>query len=172
MSDKDYVFSRLGPTKPSSGDRRELLTIPRKDGSAGRRVVEVVHVRAGDAPPGRAPVRRPGYGSHSETWEHGFPARSATPPLPLPAEPIQTGPAEPVAHIMPMWEPAPVEPEPSPPEPPRPAPMARKRGRPAAVRRVADPFDTADDGMNCLRCGYVVESAREQRGLMTCAACG
>jgi hypothetical protein len=39
-------------------------------------------------------------------------------------------------------------------------------------RRVADPFDAHDDGANCLRCGYVVEPAREKRGLMTCAACG
>jgi len=41
----------------------------------------------------------------------------------------------------------------------------------AAVRRFADPF-ADDDGANCLRCGYLVEPAREKRGLMTCSACG
>jgi hypothetical protein len=49
-------------------------------------------------------------------------------------------------------------------------PSGRKAHKPS--RRVADPFDPADDGANCLRCGYVIEPARERRGLMTCAECG
>ena len=39
-------------------------------------------------------------------------------------------------------------------------------------RHVADPFDTSDDGANCMRCGYAIERAREKRGLMTCSGCG
>jgi hypothetical protein len=41
----------------------------------------------------------------------------------------------------------------------------------AAVRRFADPF-ADEDGANCIRCGYLVEPAREKRGLMTCSVCG
>ncbi|MDO9714295.1 hypothetical protein [Paracraurococcus lichenis] len=40
------------------------------------------------------------------------------------------------------------------------------------MRSFADPFAGEDDGANCLRCGYLVEAAREKRGLLTCAACG
>jgi hypothetical protein len=39
-------------------------------------------------------------------------------------------------------------------------------------RRVADPFDIDDHGANCIRCGYAIASAREKRGLTTCAGCG
>jgi cell division septation protein DedD len=39
-------------------------------------------------------------------------------------------------------------------------------------RRFADPLAEDDDGANCLRCGYLVEAARDRRGLRTCAACG
>jgi hypothetical protein len=81
---------------------------------------------------------------------------------------------------MPTWTPAvvhpTVEPTPAAPsEPAQPAPPQAKRARRtarAASRRIADPFDPADDGANCLRCGYLVEPARERRGMMTCAACG
>jgi hypothetical protein len=87
---------------------------------------------------------------------------------------------------MPMWERSGAEPVQEPGEQPSTGPdpvIAPKRRRslaprgatpgPAAtVRRVADPFDADDDGANCLRCGYMVEPARERRGLMTCAACG
>jgi hypothetical protein len=73
-----------------------------------------------------------------------------------------------------MWERSGAEaaPEPEAPPPPR-ARRARVARVPAPEeRRVADPFDAEDDGANCLRCGYLVEPAREKRGLMTCAACG
>jgi hypothetical protein len=41
----------------------------------------------------------------------------------------------------------------------------------ATVPQFADPFADGD-GANCLHCGYLVEPAREKRGLMTCSACG
>jgi hypothetical protein len=84
---------------------------------------------------------------------------------------------------MPVWQPSllqPVPPEAAPAEPqvettvreqrkPRvPKPRAAKE----ATRHFADPFADGDDGTNCLRCGYLVEPARERRGLLTCAACG
>jgi hypothetical protein len=40
------------------------------------------------------------------------------------------------------------------------------------ARHYADPFAQDDVGANCLRCGYLVEPAREKRGLLTCAGCG
>jgi len=40
------------------------------------------------------------------------------------------------------------------------------------ARQFADPFAEDDDGANCIRCGYLVERARETRGLITCAKCG
>jgi hypothetical protein len=82
---------------------------------------------------------------------------------------------------MPAWQPSVVEPapEPAPAAPSESAqtttsPPARRERRTAngPGRRVADPFDADDDGANCLRCGYVIERARERRGLMTCAGCG
>jgi hypothetical protein len=58
-----------------------------------------------------------------------------------------------------------------------PEPEAKRRGRPRKIasettRIAADPFDPNDDGANCLRCGCLVQPAREKRGLMTCAKCG
>jgi hypothetical protein len=48
-----------------------------------------------------------------------------------------------------------------------------KRGAKVTIARsFADPFDTGDDGANCLRCGYLVEPARERRGHLTCSGCG
>ena len=39
-------------------------------------------------------------------------------------------------------------------------------------RLFANPFSPDDGGANCMRCGYLVEPAREKRGLMTCSGCG
>jgi hypothetical protein len=59
--------------------------------------------------------------------------------------------------------------------------VVARRGRPripkapapvSTAQRFADPFAADDDGANCLRCGYLVEPARERRGLLTCATCG
>ncbi|TDH58003.1 hypothetical protein E2C06_34885 [Dankookia rubra] len=57
-------------------------------------------------------------------------------------------------------------------------PARRGRRSPSArvhaetPRSYADPFAEDDDGANCIRCGYLVEPAREKRGLLTCAGCG
>jgi hypothetical protein len=40
------------------------------------------------------------------------------------------------------------------------------------TRRFADPFAADDDRANCIRCGYLVDKARDRRGLMTCSTCG
>lgn len=58
MDDKDRVFARFKDDKPETSDRRELLTIPRRAGSTGSRVVEVVHVRSRRGDQGEAPARR------------------------------------------------------------------------------------------------------------------
>jgi hypothetical protein len=78
---------------------------------------------------------------------------------------------------MPMW--AQLPPQPAPPvlkpDEPRVGSLVARQRRPragkAAVRRFADPFSN-EDGANCLRCGYLVEPAREKSGLMTCSGCG
>ncbi len=49
---------------------------------------------------------------------------------------------------------------------------AKPRPAKMTVRHFADPFADGDDGANCIRCGYLVEPAREARGLWTCSKCG
>ena len=183
MSDIDRVFARMGGGQASPNEQRELRSIPRRGGATGNRLVEVVRVPArGDTTGRKGGAQRPAFNVHAQTWEDGFPARSVrAPSLARAPEPALAAAAEPVAHIMPMWEPSVGEPEAGvvPPAPAE-AALASKQGRtprtrPAASpapRRVADPFDTSDEGANCLRCGYLVELARERRGLMTCAGCG
>lgn len=169
MSEIDRVFARLGAKKPASDERRETVNVPRR-GTTGSRVVEVVHVRSGAERGDATRAGRTGGGLRAATWSEGFPARvTAAAPAPEPLAP-RAAPA-PTAHVMPGWQPAPAEPEPSAPVPqerPRAAGLRRPRD---AARRVADPFDTADEGANCLRCGYAVEPEREARGQLTCAAC-
>jgi hypothetical protein len=91
-------------------------------------------------------------------------------------------PAQPVAHVMPMWQPSPqqlVQPVTKPAELPVETAVAERRkprtSKPhtpkTTVRHFADPF-ADDEGANCIRCGYLVEPAREKRGLMTCSQCG
>jgi hypothetical protein len=46
---------------------------------------------------------------------------------------------------------------------------ARKVGSP---RTFVDPFAAGEEGSNYLRCGYLVEAARDRRGQLTCAARG
>ncbi len=101
---------------------------------------------AGGAQPRRADRR-----VRAETWDGGFPARSAPPPVAAP-KPI-------------------TQPEDAP-TPPPPSARRDRRASPVARARVADPLDAHDDRANCLRCGHVVARARERRGLTTCAACG
>ncbi|PWS35658.1 hypothetical protein DFH01_18880 [Falsiroseomonas bella] len=175
MSEIDRVFAGLGGGQSAPSARRELRRIPGKGGASATRTVEVVRLPTKGAveTPGR---QRADLQMRAATWEDGFPAQSARPAAPAPEAP-EPARAEPTAHVMPMWERSRAEPEAPPPaaEAPRP-----RRGRPpgtanrppAAERRVADPFDPDDDGANCMRCGYAVESARERRGLLTCASCG
>lgn len=170
MSDIDRIFARLQGGPAASGDRRELRTVPGR-GVRGSRVVEVVHLRPGAPRPREEAPRKEAFSVRAASWEDGFPARQA-PRLPdLPAAPAPA--AAPTVHVMPAWEPSP-SPESVPAaEPPATAAdtvPARKPRR--AGRRVADPFDPADDGANCLRCGYAIEPSRDRRGLLTCAACG
>ena len=47
MDDKDHVFARFKDDKPEAANRRETLSIPRRNGASGSRSVEVVHVRSG-----------------------------------------------------------------------------------------------------------------------------
>ena len=178
MDDKDRVFARFKDDKPEASDRRELLTIPRRAGAPGSRVVEVVHVRSGRAVKDRP--RRIDTHVRAVSWEAGFPAKRAIAvPVPVFVEPATAEATTPNAHVMPAWEPAAAEEAPLP--PPvlvQPGKVRRGRGRPrkqvssALPRHVADPFDTSDDRANCMRCGYAIEAAREKRGLMTCSECG
>ncbi|WP_137178172.1 hypothetical protein [Roseomonas sp. AR75] len=177
MSDIDRVFARLGGGSQASTEQRETRRIPRKGGLTGNRVVEVVRLPSrGSAAPG-SDSRRNDFQVRAQSWDQGFPAHAATTPK-APAERAaeQSVAAAPKVHVMPMWERSGVEPaaEPPPPPPRLRAKRSAERGASAhpAERRVADPFDAEDDGANCLRCGYLVEPAREKRGLMTCAACG
>src|SRR3954470_9940985 len=100
-----------------------------------------------------------------------------------PREPAPPEPASPIVHAMPVWEPPlsksalpatmahelPVETA-----PPSGAGHALRGPKPpkVAVRRFADPFAGSDDGTSCRLCGYLVEPAREKRGLLTCSTCG
>ena len=172
MSEIDRVFSRFVENKPAAGERREVRNIPRKGSSPGSRVVEVVHLRSGAAPADKERPRRTEARLRATTWEDGFRARQASLPAPPPDAP-KAPPASPTTHVMPAWEPtAPEQEAPAIAAPHPQAAAPRGPGRPRGGRRIADPFDAADDAANCMRCGYVVEPAREKRGLMTCGACG
>lgn len=177
MSDIDRVFAQLGGKRSADGDQREVRRIPRKGSAAGSRVVEVVRLPAKGAPSPGGASRQTDHRLRAATWDDGFPAKSAPASSafsPTPAADAPPPVVSPVVHMMPGWAPSAAEPETR----PAPAPEAKprvartRRTAPAVSRRVADPFDDADDVANCLRCGYVVEPARERRGLMTCAACG
>ena len=178
MSEIDRIFPRReerGTQTPSSEKR---LIVPRRGGKA--RAVEVVHVRRSRLTEKHS--RPAPWSVHAETWLNGFRAKSA-PVLPQrDMQPVTPEPAQPVAHVMPMWQPSPqqpVQPVTKPAEPPvetatveRPKPRTSKPHAPkATVRHFADPF-ADDEGANCIRCGYLVEPAREKRGLMTCSQCG
>ena len=75
MDDKDRVFARFKDDKPEASDRRELLTIPRRAGATGSRVVEVVHVRSGGAVKDQR--RRIDTHVRAASWDGGFPAKRA-----------------------------------------------------------------------------------------------
>jgi hypothetical protein len=46
-----------------------------------------------------------------------------------------------------------------------------KRAAAAPAKRVTDRLNANHEGANGMRCGYVIELARERRGLLTCATC-
>jgi len=181
MDDIDRVFARFKDDNPEPTNRRETLSIPRRNGAAGSRTVEVVHLRSGTGTKDRPQRLDPRV--RAASWDGGLLAQrpAATPVLPAPVAAVATPPA---THVMPAWEPAATKEASSAPasEKVAGAPDAtarRGRGRPRKevfptppARHVADPFDSSDDGANCMRCGYAIEAARERRGLMTCGACG
>ena len=178
MSEADRVFARLGDQapQPTSDHSRLIVSASRRSGPGGgkSRVVEVVHVRRGPAKPAEPDHRPAHWNEHAETWPDGFRAKA---PRPAPAQdplPVAAEAPPPVAHVLTRWAPSlppVVATAESPPDAVPPAQADKpRRGRPPAVRKFADPF--ADDGgTNCLRCGYLVEPAREARGHMICARC-
>jgi hypothetical protein len=186
MSEADRVFSaRKGQgSQALISEKRHILSAPRRSGpGAGKsRVVEVVHVRRDTLRPSKDHPRPAPASQHAETWPEELQAKPAQPYPPQDIQPIVPEPTSPVVHVMPMWVPSqsqPVPPAPKSDEVAGEAGMARQRRRrmPAepvsrvAARRFADPF-ADEDGANCSRCGYLVEPAREKRGLLTCSVCG
>jgi len=181
MNEEDRVFARFKGNKPEASGRREQLTIPGRAGVSGSRVVEVVHVRSSATMKDRP--RHVGTHVRAASWDGGFQAKRAI-ATPVRPAPISVPLIAPTTHAMPAWGPAVTDAVFSAPgylavgEVPD-AAARRGRGQPRKevsptppARHVADPFDADDDGANCLRCGYVMEPAREKRGLMTCAGCG
>ena len=186
MSEADRVFpARKGQgSQTLISEKRHILSAPRRSGpSAGKsRVVEVVHVRRERSRPIENQPRSAPWSVPAEAWSEGLRAK---PTQLLPAQdirPVAPDPAPPVVHVMPMWTPSlpqPAAPRPQPAEAPvgtavtkqRKPRIAKTPTAKAAVRRFADPF-SEEDGANCLRCGYLVQPARERRGLLTCATCG
>ena len=176
MSEADRVFARMTPPgSQSTPEDKELLHIaPRRRGmtTGQSRVVEVVHRhsdRSADAP---RPERS---SAHAASWPEGFQARSAPVPPPLQAPTAASEPAPLVGHVMPGWEPLlpPIDPEAAQAVSAAPQRQPKVSAVPKTRKRTfADPFAAEDTGANCFRCGYLVEPAREKRGLMTCAACG
>src|SRR4051794_28569078 len=187
MSEANRVFPRQDKPRAQTSrvERRFIVSAPRKSGSGGgkSRVVEVVHVRRNRSRPIENRPRPASWSVGAETWPEGFRAASA---LPLPQQdipPVAPEPAQPTVHVMPMWEPSPQQPaQPvvAPAEPPIETAVVEHRkprtSKPkipkAMARRFADPFAQNDTGANCIRCGYLIEQAREKRGLMTCSTCG
>jgi hypothetical protein len=186
MFEANQVFPhREAPNAQSPSAERRLILAPlRKNGSGSRsRVVEVVQVRRGNAKrPDDHSLSRP-RNVRAETWPEGFRAKSPGLLPPDELRPATSEPTQPVAHVMPIWESSPRQPA-SPAEKPTDpavrssAVKARRKhsARPSAPkvaeRHFANPFAETDDGANCVRCGYLVEQARDRRGLRTCSRCG
>lgn len=202
MYDKDHVFARFKDDKSEATDRRVTLTIPSRGGGALRsRVVEVVHVRSGGAVRDRPQRQDPhvraatwdGGFPMKQSPRASMPIEGAAPESAEPVTHVMPAwePAAAEADAAPAEEPV-VAARPDRGRPRKSAAATagaarvekpvvgpshgrgRRRKPPASTqtRRVADPFDAADDGANCMRCGYAIELAREKRGLMFCSACG
>ena len=104
MDDIDRVFARFEDDKPEPADRREALSIPRRNGAGGSKTVEVVHLRSGggikDRPQRLDPHLR------AASWDGGFQAKRSVATLVLPASVTVTA-TTPTTHVMPAWEPLP-----------------------------------------------------------------
>jgi hypothetical protein len=139
----------------------------------------VVHLRSTRSKRADEPRQRVVARQHAESWPNGFRAKTAAPEPTFNVAPFVPEPSPPTLHVMAAWNPSPKPPAVVPP-PPADAvtteaqqPTASRRRAPRVVsRRFADPFADDDSGANCLRCGYLVEKAREDRGKMTCSQCG
>ena len=103
MDDIDRVFARFKDDKPEPADRRETLSIPRRNGAGGSRTVDVVHVRSGRRTTDRPQRLDPGV--RAASWDGGFQAKRAiaTPVLPVP---VSVPVIAPTTHVMPAWEPS------------------------------------------------------------------
>jgi hypothetical protein len=187
MSEANRVFPRQDKpgAQTASVERRFIVSAPRRSGfgSGKSRVVEVVQVRRNRPRPIEDRPRPAPWSVRAETWPEGFRATSAVPLPQQDVQPVAPEPAQPTVHVMPMWEPSPPQPAQPVVEPAEPPvetavvesckPRTSKPKTPKArARRFADPFADEDSGANCVRCGYLVEQAREKRGLMTCSTCG
>ncbi len=184
MSDANRVFLRQPRQATSSSQTRHIVTAPRKNshGTVRSRVVEVVHVaRRSSGPLKDQPSSTPSH-AHVEAWPDGFLAKPPAPALPQKTQPTAPEIRPPTVHVMPAWEPSVHQPESTVAEPVEGSSStqaveglnlrdAKPRSPKMTVRRFADPFSDGDDGANCIRCGYLVERAREARGLWTCSKC-
>lgn len=111
MDDIDRVFARFKDDKPEPTNRRETLSIPRRNGAGGSRTVEVVHLRSSAAINDRP--RRVDTHVRAASWEAGFPAKRAI-ATPAVGEPTTASATAPPVHVMPAWEPVAAEETPSP----------------------------------------------------------
>lgn len=185
MSEADRVFSSRSKRAVSLGQTRHIVTAPRKNssGTMASRVVEVVQVRRHTSESDR--VRSPSTPRHAhvETWPDGFRAKSLATTPPQAAQPMVPKAPPPTVHVMPAWEPSVQQPaltDEKPVEAPAGIPpvegLKRGHAKPrlpkVTARDFADPFAEGDDRANCIRCGYLVEQARETRGFWTCSKCG
>jgi hypothetical protein len=183
MSEVDRIFPPRaeGADVTKAGEKRFIRATSRKRGlaSAQTRIVEVVHLRSSKSKPADEPRQRVVARQHAESWPDGFRAKTAAPESIFGVAPVESKPSPPTVHVMAGWDPSPKPPAAIPPPPVDAVaaggqqPLASRRKAPRAVsRRFADPFADDDTGANCLRCGYLVERAREDRGKMTCSRCG
>ncbi|MEJ1937846.1 hypothetical protein WDZ92_47245, partial [Nostoc sp. NIES-2111] len=101
--DKDRVFARFKDDRLETSDRRELLTIPRRAGAPGGRVVEVVPIQSGSAVVDRP--RRLDPHVRAASWEAGFPAKQQVVAPRLVAH-VTAQATVPSTHITPAWEPS------------------------------------------------------------------
>jgi len=186
MSEADRVFSAWkgqGAQAPSS-EKRLIHSAPRKGnlGGSQSRVVEVVHVRRDGSKSVEGRPHTASRNARAETWLEGLRAKPAQPVPPQDRQPVVPEAAPPVVHVMPMWQPSSqqsAQPVTRPGEPPveaagpasRSPCIAKAKAPKVVARHFADPFADGDGGTNCMRCGYLVEPAREKRSLLTCSTC-